>query len=137
MLKMSIKLIQPSLIRQMIWRSLPISTKPPWFTICIQDTKQTLSMLVALRKTRCHFTDHRQTYSGLFLVTVNPYCALPIYTNEYMRMYKGRSREDTKPHIYAMADEAFRNLVEEGENQSILVTCVRAAAVARVSLILL
>ncbi|KAL6718860.1 class II myosin [Lecanora helva] len=62
------------------------------------------------------------TYSGLFLVTVNPYCPLPIYTNEYMRMYRGRSREDTKPHIYAMADEAFRNLVEEGENQSILVT---------------
>ncbi|KAI0188483.1 P-loop containing nucleoside triphosphate hydrolase protein [Xylaria flabelliformis] len=62
------------------------------------------------------------TYSGLFLVTVNPYCPLPIYTNEYINMYKGRSREDTKPHIFAMADEAFRNLVNEGENQSILVT---------------
>lgn len=62
------------------------------------------------------------TYSGLFLVTVNPYCPLPIYTNEYINMYKGRSREDTKPHIFAMADHAFRNLVEEGENQSILVT---------------
>ncbi|KAH0556592.1 hypothetical protein GP486_005560 [Trichoglossum hirsutum] len=47
---------------------------------------------------------------------------LPIYTNEYINMYKGRSREDTKPHIFAVADEAFRNLVEEGENQSILVT---------------
>ncbi|CAI4211053.1 unnamed protein product [Parascedosporium putredinis] len=62
------------------------------------------------------------TYSGLFLVTVNPYCPLPIYTNEYINMYKGRNREDTKPHIFAMADHAFRNLVEEGENQSILVT---------------
>lgn len=62
------------------------------------------------------------TYSGLFLVTVNPYCPLSIYTNEYINMYKGRSREDTKPHIYAMADEAFRNLIDEGENQSILVT---------------
>lgn len=62
------------------------------------------------------------TYSGLFLVTVNPYCPLPIYTNEYINMYKGRSREDTKPHVYAMADEAFRNLIDEGENQSILVT---------------
>lgn len=39
-------------------------------------------------------------------------------------MYKGRGREETRPHIFAMADEAFRNLVEEGENQSILVTCV-------------
>ena len=37
-------------------------------------------------------------------------------------MYRGRSREDTKPHVFAMADEAFRNLVEEGQNQSILVT---------------
>lgn len=37
-------------------------------------------------------------------------------------MYRGRSREDTKPHIYAMADGAFRNLVDEGEHQSILVT---------------
>jgi myosin protein heavy chain len=62
------------------------------------------------------------TYSGLFLVTINPYCSLPIYTNGYINMYKGRSREDTKPHIYAMADEAFRNLVDEGQNQSILVT---------------
>ncbi|POR38623.1 Myosin type-2 heavy chain 1 [Tolypocladium paradoxum] len=62
------------------------------------------------------------TYSGLFLVTVNPYCPLPIYNNEYINMYRGRSREDTKPHIFAMADEAFRNLVEEGRNQSILVT---------------
>jgi myosin protein heavy chain len=62
------------------------------------------------------------TYSGLFLVTVNPYAPLPIYGREYINMYKGRSREDTKPHIFAMADEAFRNLVDEGTNQSILVT---------------
>ncbi|KAF5704176.1 myosin heavy chain [Fusarium mundagurra] len=62
------------------------------------------------------------TYSGLFLVTVNPYASIPIYGNEYVNMYRGRNREDTKPHIFAMADEAFRNLVEEGKNQSILVT---------------
>lgn len=62
------------------------------------------------------------TYSGLFLVTINPYCSLPIYTNEYINMYKGQGRSETKPHIFAMADEAFRNLVDEGQNQSILVT---------------
>ncbi|KAI5294749.1 hypothetical protein KEM52_003293 [Ascosphaera acerosa] len=62
------------------------------------------------------------TYSGLFLVTVNPYCPLPIYTSEYVERYRGKTREDTRPHIFAVADLAFRNLVEEGENQSILVT---------------
>ncbi|ESU14588.1 hypothetical protein FGSG_08719 [Fusarium graminearum PH-1] len=67
-------------------------------------------------------TDLIYTYSGLFLVTVNPYATIPIYNNDYINMYRGRSREDTKPHIFAMADEAFRNLVEEGKNQSILVT---------------
>ncbi|KAL2150237.1 hypothetical protein VTH82DRAFT_7913 [Thermothelomyces myriococcoides] len=69
-----------------------------------------------------YMSDMIYTYSGLFLVTVNPYTPLPIYTNEYINMYKGRSREDNKPHIFAMADEAFRNLVGENENQSILVT---------------
>ena len=62
------------------------------------------------------------TYSGLFLVTVNPYCPLQIYNRDYVNMYRGRSRDDTKPHIFAVADEAFRKLVSAGENQSILVT---------------
>ncbi|KAL2158334.1 hypothetical protein VTH06DRAFT_4382 [Thermothelomyces fergusii] len=69
-----------------------------------------------------YMSDLIYTYSGLFLVTVNPYAPLPIYTNDYINMYKGRSREDNKPHIFAMADEAFRNLIGEKENQSILVT---------------
>ncbi|KAH9809837.1 putative myosin type II heavy chain, partial [Teratosphaeria destructans] len=62
------------------------------------------------------------TYSGLFLVAVNPYMQIPIYGRDYVSMYKGRGRDETRPHIFAMADKAFSNLVEEGGNQSILVT---------------
>lgn len=63
-----------------------------------------------------------QTYSGLFLVAVNPYCTLPIYGRDFIDLYRGMAREDSKPHIFAVADEAFRNLVDESQNQSILVT---------------
>lgn len=36
--------------------------------------------------------------------------------------YKNKQREETLPHIYAITDLAFRNMLEEHENQSILVT---------------
>lgn len=58
------------------------------------------------------------------MVAVNPYCSLPIYSNEYIAMYKNRQREDTKPHIFAVTDLAFRSMLDERENQSILVTFV-------------
>ncbi|KAF2857236.1 hypothetical protein K470DRAFT_301469 [Piedraia hortae CBS 480.64] len=62
------------------------------------------------------------TYSGLFLVAVNPYMQIPIYGRDYINMYIGRGLEETKPHIFAMADKAFTSLTTEGGNQSILVT---------------
>lgn len=36
--------------------------------------------------------------------------------------YKNKQREEVAPHIYAVSDLAFRNMLEEHENQSILVT---------------
>ncbi|KAK9374297.1 P-loop containing nucleoside triphosphate hydrolase protein [Lipomyces chichibuensis] len=69
-----------------------------------------------------YMADMIYTYSGLFLVAVNPYCGLPIYNHAYISMYKNKSRDVAPPHIYAIADLAFRNMLEMHENQSILVT---------------
>ena len=62
------------------------------------------------------------TYSGLFLVVVNPWKRLPLYTPEIVEMYKGKRRNELPPHIYAVCDMAYRNMVMNRENQSILVT---------------
>ncbi|XP_041433455.1 myosin-11 isoform X1 [Xenopus laevis] len=62
------------------------------------------------------------TYSGLFCVVVNPYKALPIYSEKIIEMYKGKKRHEMPPHIYAIADTAYRSMLQDREDQSILCT---------------
>jgi len=51
------------------------------------------------------------TYSGLFLVVINPWKRLPLYTDEIVAMYKGKKRRELPPHIFAVCDEAYRNML--------------------------
>uniref|UniRef100_A0A5S6R0Q0 Myosin motor domain-containing protein n=1 Tax=Trichuris muris TaxID=70415 RepID=A0A5S6R0Q0_TRIMR len=62
------------------------------------------------------------TYSGLFCVVINPYKRLPIYTESVIRMYMGKRRNEMPPHLFAISDEAYRNMMQDKENQSILIT---------------
>ncbi|XP_072239594.1 myosin-9a isoform X1 [Leuresthes tenuis] len=62
------------------------------------------------------------TYSGLFCVVINPYKYLPIYSEEIVNMYKGKKRHEMPPHIYAITDTAYRSMMQDREDQSILCT---------------
>ncbi|KAJ2599121.1 class II myosin [Coemansia sp. RSA 1721] len=62
------------------------------------------------------------TYSGLFLVAVNPYYDLQIYGPEYVAGYRNKKRSEVPPHIFAIADAAFHDMLHSKENQSILIT---------------
>jgi len=62
------------------------------------------------------------TYSGLFLVVLNPYKRFPIYNGFTIDRYRGRRRNEMPPHIFAVADEAYRAMLNEHLNQSMLIT---------------
>merc|ERR1712109_450410 len=62
------------------------------------------------------------TYSGLFCVVVNPYKRYPIYTETVVKIYLGKRRNEVPPHLWAITETAYRNMLTNGKNQSMLIT---------------
>merc|ERR1712180_484752 len=52
------------------------------------------------------------TYSGLFVVVVNPYKRYPIYTHRVCKIYLGKRRNEVPPHLWAIAECAYRNMLQ-------------------------
>uniref|UniRef100_A0A3P9CRY4 Unconventional myosin-Ih n=1 Tax=Maylandia zebra TaxID=106582 RepID=A0A3P9CRY4_9CICH len=62
------------------------------------------------------------TYIGTLLVSVNPYKELDIYSKKQMDTYMGVNFFELPPHIYALADNAFRTMMSEFNNHFILIS---------------
>lgn len=45
---------------------------------------------------------------GIVLVAINPYQQLPLYGPDIISAYSGQSMGDMDPHIFAVAEDAFR-----------------------------
>jgi len=62
------------------------------------------------------------TYSGLFCIVVNPYKRYPIYTGTVVKMYLGKRRNEVPPHLWAITETAYRNMLQNTKDQSMLIT---------------
>ncbi|KAI9078793.1 hypothetical protein K1719_039251 [Acacia pycnantha] len=63
------------------------------------------------------------TYTGNILIAVNPFQRLPhLYGHDVMEKYKGAAIDELTPHPFAIADSAYRMMLNEGTSQAILVS---------------
>ncbi|XP_053564146.1 unconventional myosin-Ia [Bombina bombina] len=66
--------------------------------------------------------DEIYTYIGNVVISVNPYKQLSIFTPEKVEEYRNCNLYELKPHIYAVADEAYQSLRDRDRDQCILIT---------------
>ncbi|TSL47582.1 Unconventional myosin-VI [Bagarius yarrelli] len=67
--------------------------------------------------------DHIYTYVANILIAVNPYYDIPkLYSHETIKQYQGRSLGTLPPHVYAIADKAYRDMKVLKMSQSIIVS---------------
>ncbi|XP_008287953.1 unconventional myosin-Vc [Stegastes partitus] len=77
-----------------------------------------------LHNLKVRFVESRiiYTYCGIILVAVNPYKQLPLYGDAIIHAYSGQNMGDMDPHIFAVAEEAYKQMARNHKNQSIIVS---------------
>ncbi|XP_023121402.1 unconventional myosin-IXb isoform X2 [Amphiprion ocellaris] len=95
--------------------------KEDYDDLCNLPTVTEESVLEALRQ---RFYKHKiYTYTSNILIAINPNKFLPVYYNpKYIKMYENQPLGKLSPHIFAIADVAFRAMLNRQVNQCIVIS---------------
>ncbi|PIA13928.1 hypothetical protein COEREDRAFT_47921, partial [Coemansia reversa NRRL 1564] len=102
---------------------LPLLCNPP-----ILDCTPDLTTLSYLHEPAVLYNLRRRyerreiyTYSGVVLVAMNPFYPVSLYSPEHMARYAKAEHHDADPHLFAIAENAYRGMVQDQRNQTIIV----------------
>jgi len=62
------------------------------------------------------------TYIGPVLISVNPFKEMKYFTSKEVDMYQGAATYENPPHVYALADNMYRNMTIDSENQCVIIS---------------
>ncbi|KAF9438402.1 Myosin type-2 heavy chain 1 [Entomortierella beljakovae] len=62
------------------------------------------------------------TYSGIVLIAANPFARVNLYSQDIIQAYSGRRRGELEPHLFAIAEDAYRCMIRDEKNQTIVVS---------------
>lgn len=63
------------------------------------------------------------TYSGIVLIATNPFQKVDqLYSQDIIQAYSGSRRGELDPHLFAIAEDAYRCMKMDGQNQTIVVS---------------
>ncbi|CAL9696483.1 unnamed protein product [Knipowitschia caucasica] len=69
-----------------------------------------------------YMDDYIFTYIGPVLISVNPFKQMPYFTEREVELYQGAAQYENPPHIYALSDNMYRNMMIEAENQCVIIS---------------
>ncbi|EDQ85472.1 uncharacterized protein MONBRDRAFT_29200 [Monosiga brevicollis MX1] len=69
-----------------------------------------------------YLKDEIYTYIGNVIISVNPYKQLQIYDREMILDYVGRNQFEVPPHIFSLADQAYRSMVDNNKDQCVIIS---------------
>ncbi|MBN3315575.1 MYO1F protein, partial [Atractosteus spatula] len=69
-----------------------------------------------------YMDDYIFTYIGSVLISVNPFKQMPYFTDREIELYQGAAQYENPPHIYALTDNMYRNMLIDGENQCVIIS---------------
>lgn len=106
------------------------STLPPLMNPAMLEASDDLTNLshlnepAVLQAIRLRYAQKEiYTYSGIVLIATNPFARVDsLYVPGMVQVYAGKHRASQAPHLFAIAEEGFADMLRDGKNQTIVVS---------------